>query len=307
LRTRTTFAFQLAFVCTALFVLSLIAQPFIFRRFQVAEASTFGAEFEMEFNQLRLRPGERNDITFHIKNVSPNTWFASKEIPFTVSYRWYDTERLTYVPTPHNFHVIPAPVRPQDTVTVRTTFVTPNAPGRYLLSWDISRSGRAWFSANGSFPGLVEVDVESNAEGRSGRTDLSRWYEPDRSRLIVADPPIYRMHLWKAALQIWWQHPIVGIGPDNFRLVYGRYLGLTDWNSNVRSDSLYLELLADSGVIGLLAFGLMISRSQRIPAAPALALGIFLLHGIVDAFLMTTSIYFAFWILLGFAQKPDDA
>jgi len=41
-------------------------------------------------------------------------------------------------------------------------------------------------------------------------------------------------------------------------------------------------------------------------AVAPIASGIFLIHGFVDAFLMTTPIYFGFWILLGLAQRDYD-
>ena len=47
---------------------------------------------------------------------------------------------------------------------------------------------------------------------------------------------------------------------------------------------------------------MILSMPRRLNAA-TLSILVFLVHGLVDFFLMTTPIYFAFWILLGQADK----
>jgi len=65
--------------------------------------------------------------------------------------------------------------------------------------------------------------------------------------------------LWGAALRIWRAHPLLGIGPDTFRHMYGPELGLAIWDDRVHTNSLYLELLVGTGVVGLAAFLLLIA------------------------------------------------
>ena len=106
-----------------------------------------------------------------------------------------------------------------------------------------------------------------------------------------------RASLWRAALEMFKAHPF-GVGPDNYRLQYGKYLGARRWDTHVYSNNLYLEILTGSGILGLAAFALMLATLRwRLEAGP-LILAVFLVHGIVDVFLMTTPIYFAFWISL---------
>jgi O-antigen ligase len=89
------------------------------------------------------------------------------------------------------------------------------------------------------------------------------------------------------------------VGPDNYRLEYGRYIGAARWDTHVYSNNLGLEILTGSGVLGLAAFiSLIIVIPWRFDA-DSISIGIFLFHGMVDVFLMTTPIYFAFWLLLG--------
>ena len=80
---------------------------------------------------------------------------------------------------------------------------------------------------------------------------------------------------------------------------YGKYLGASHWDKNIYSNNLYLEILAGSGFLGLAAFGLMSFRVSWRAEPACMAVAIFLIHGLVDVFIMATPIYFAFWILLG--------
>jgi O-antigen ligase len=103
------------------------------------------------------------------------------------------------------------------------------------------------------------------------------------------------------------QHPLLGVGPDNFRHTYGRYLGLAAWDERVHANNLYLELLADDGVLGAAAFALVIGWAlRRLPVARGrwvvglcASLATFFLHGMLDYFLDFTPIYLLFWMVVG--------
>jgi len=77
---------------------------------------------------------------------------------------------------------------------------------------------------------------------------------------------------------------------------------LLDFGCGTGTDSLWYaqrgyRVLAYDNAPGMMA------AVRRSIVAPVLALGIFLIHGSVDVFLMTTPIYFGFWILLGQANE----
>jgi O-antigen ligase len=99
------------------------------------------------------------------------------------------------------------------------------------------------------------------------------------------------------------ERPIFGFGMDNFRLLHGKFSGLKDWDKTIRANSLYLELLVGGGLAGLLSFMAMMGAVRWKLDAASVALAIFLVHGLVDDFLMTTPIYFAFWFLMGQAGR----
>jgi len=260
-------------VAVGAFTAVLILRPSLLSRFRVpVPPMPFSAEYDPEFNWLKRGPDQRSDMVVRIKNTGTLTWPESKEQPFTLSNWWYDAKRKTFFRTEPIFTPIPVPLRPQESVGI------------------------------GVVPGVVQVDIQPGNRIWSGRSDVSRWYRGDLSRLFVVNVPYTRTELWQAALNLALQHPMLGVGPDNFRLLYGRQFGPSEGDETIRANSMYFELLSGSGLVGLAAFCVMIAGARRNAGAPAMALAIFLIHGLVDAFLMTTPIHFAFWILLGQAH-----
>ena len=172
----------------------------------------------------------------------------------------------------------------------------------YLLDWDLTQEGLGWFSKSGVVPGVVEVQLEHGITPWLGNGDVSRWTRRNAEAPAIGSN-VSRFTLWNAAAAIIRERPVLGIGLDNFRLVYGSRLGFTRWDTNIRTNNLYLEILAGAGIVGLLSFAAMVVLSRWQWNAPSAAIAIFLVHGLVDVFLMTTPIYFGFWILMGLAQE----
>ena len=64
-------------------------------------------------------------------------------------------------------------------------------------------------------------------------------------------------------------------------------------------DTLLVSLAVTAGILGLAAF-LALIASVRWAITPAgISAAVFLVHGVVDTLLMTTPIYFMFWLVLG--------
>ena len=92
----------------------------------------------------------------------------------------------------------------------------PGQPGEYILVWDVVHETRAWLSTEGVPPARTFVRVVGRAPSAVATT---------MKRLPQAIARPARPALWAAALRIAREHPLLGIGPDNFRHVYGRYCG----------------------------------------------------------------------------------
>ncbi len=68
-----------------------------------------------------------------------------------------------------------------------------------------------------------------------------------------------------AAINVFVDHPVVGVGPNRFFREFSQIeankLGLKRLDTNRRAHNLYLELAADQGVLGLGAFGLIMGTT----------------------------------------------
>lgn len=128
-----------------------------------------------------------------------------------------------------------------------------------------------------------------------------------------------RFHFWPIALQIFFDHPILGAGFDAFGVAFTKY---DTWNGMLRVEHAhneYLQTLADSGIVGLacvIAFVFLLFRKgiatilsqhgfRRSAALGALAgcFGIFV-HSFFDFPLRTHSNTFFFLMLVAIATVP---
>ena len=233
------------------------------------------------------------------------TWQSTQLPVFALSYHWLsiDTEEVVIydgLRTP-----FATPVEPGEQATVPARVRAPSYPGTYLLVWDIVQEQRTWLSLEGVFPGRTIATVTGQQVG----TPL-----PTRGRMPTGVMRLPRSVLWATALKISGEHPALGIGPDNFRLIYGRYLGLAAWDSRVHANNTYLEVLVGMGAIGVVALLWLIAAACRatsarlraadiatmplVAAATAACLAI-AAHGVVDSFLTFTSTYVVFALAAG--------
>jgi hypothetical protein len=284
----------LAAAGAGVYVVAAIFQPFISDRLQPARPApqSTNARYYLQFNQMTAAPGGIAHMPVSIENIGSSLW---KNV--VLSAHWYDVEKRKLMPVPEIINPLPEVVSPSQRISIDAAVRLPDAAGAYLLDWDL-KVGDRWFSIIGGVaPGIVEAKIQPGTRQTLSVGDTRRWYGSGGGPSL--DASVARPDLWRAAVTLFRTHPILGIGPDNFRLRYGQLLGYTRWDANVRANSLYLELLAGSGVLGLIAFAVMIGSVRWTLQPASLAVAVFLVHGLVDAFLMTTPIYFAFWMLLG--------
>ena len=113
---------------------------------------------------------------------------------------------------------------------------------------------------------------------------------------------------------MWLSHPLLGIGPDNFRHEYGRYLGQAAFDNRITANNWYIELLATTGALGLAVWLLIPAavillarrqwrslpqRERMLVIGLGMALLTFFLHGTVDYFMEFTPTYGLFWLIAG--------
>ena len=282
-------------------LVSLAAPLLVTRLSSVTSNNPISALYELDYTGLRQRPNTRDQANVTVINDGRTVWPATGPGRVVLTNRWYHVAEDRLLEDPPIETPIPTAVAPGERMTLEADLLTPDSAGEYLLIWDL-QIGQDWFSRLRIDPTFTEVEIAADAVRTTDQRDLSHWYpaEPEVTRSL--DASISRRTLWTTAGRMFLENPILGVGPDNFRLLYGRYLGYLNWDTNIRSNSMYLELLATSGLAGLVTFLLVAGFIRWEHTAISIALGVFLVHGLVDVFFMTTPIYFAFWILAGLSR-----
>jgi O-antigen ligase len=183
-------------------------------------------------------------------------------------------------------------------------------PGGYQLVWGMLQHNILWFRHRNIPEAHTAVHID---EGTAFvPAPLETIASIPGGEMPTLPPTVERFELWRAAVRMWAERPLLGVGPDNFRHRYGRYLDLPDWDRRLHANNLYLELLAGWGLAGTLAFaGLMLvvahrwlrlwRRATGMVAIWTVALGgsflAFFIHGLLDYFLEFVPLYLLFWIV----------
>lgn len=129
-------------------------------------------------------------------------------------------------------------------------------------------------------------------------------FRPDVLRL---DPITLRLDNWGSALWVWSTAPVVGVGLGGF----GQVAQAVPWpvgNHPVHAHSLPLEMLADLGLLGLVAWGLsavwllwIVRRLWSERPEIAIALLVIPIHNLVDFSVYTSAVALPWAILMGWS------
>lgn len=294
----------LTVVLVGLVLLSRSPQMLVARMSTEGSQDWYGASYDAP-RQVTLRPDSFNDIPITLTNRGRLTWQSSTPPPFALSYHWLTPSSEEVVVFDGLRTPFSQPVKPGDSVTINARVRAPNYPGGYTLMWDVVQEHRTWLSLEGVFPGRTSAVVEGVPAGAP---------PPTRGRMPSTVMRLPRSVLWSTALRITQEHPLLGLGPDNFRHVYGRYLGLAAWDPRVHANNSYIEVLVGSGLIGAMALAWLLVAGVRsirplvanadaevlpvVAAAGAACLAIGA-HALVDSFLTFTPTYAVFAIAAG--------
>jgi hypothetical protein len=259
--------------------------------------------------EVHIPAGGRTAVPVTVTNTGRVAWSAEAERPFHLSYHWLLPDKDTVVAWEGLRTPLPDTILPGASETMQVLVEAPRQPGSYRLLWDIELVDQLWFS------------TEPDAALQFTRGTVSGAALPGKPPQLRPLPQRAerpgRMVLWRAALGIAAAHPLVGAGPDNFRLLYGRYSAVRRPDPRVHSNDMYLEVLVGSGAIGIALFVWLCWRAGNLarrialqpargalaaygPAAAAAIVAI-ALHGLVDSFLSFTSTYILMAVALGLA------
>lgn len=294
----------LATVLVALVMISRSPQMLMTRMSTELSQDWYGASYEVP-QTLTLQPGSFNDVPVALSNRGWITWQSDAMPAFALSYHWLTVDSEEVVLYDGLRTPFPQPVEPGDDVQLQARVRAPGYPGSYLLVWDVVQEHRTWLSVEGVYPGRTMVSVEGDAVTSPLQA---------RGRMPSSTMRMPRTVLWRTALDISRERPLLGIGPDNYRLTYGPRLGLAAWDTRVHANNMYLEVLAGMGVAGFAALAWLLAAGARstvalVRSATAQSIGFIAAttaaclaiaaHGIVDSFLTFTPTYAAFAIAAG--------
>nr|WP_290669001.1 O-antigen ligase family protein [Ardenticatena sp.] len=259
-------------------------------------------------------------LPVRVWNKGVRSWHPSGAYAFALSYHMQreDGTMVTYdgLRSP-----LPRVVLPGEQVVVQAQVLAPSEAGRYRVEWDMVQEAVTWFSWKGAPTATTWLLVEGSAP--AGDTapvpTLPASAPPTDVRLVVPAPG--RLTLWRVAWRMVQAHPWLGVGPDNFRLVYGAYAGVEWWDVGIHANNLYIEWLADTGVVGVVVFlsmvaaigwhvwrGLMTTaaRERGVLLAGSAALVAWHVHGGFDAFHEFWPTLIPFWLLVGITVRLAD-
>ena len=269
--------------------------------------------------ELTQAAGETRPVEITLTNSGALTWHNGGSKPFVLAARWQTADGRGELASPPQWR-LPAPVAPGESVTLSIPLRAPARSGEYRLIWDMLHEGINWFDARGDAVSSTQVTVTGGASASAD--DQAAAVTPPLS----FDAPLPgRRVLWSIAAQLIAAHPLTGIGLDNYRLTYNRYLTNdpspeTDLDRTVHSNNWYLETLVSVGIIGALPFFLwlasllwaIIRGLRRPPIAPlqiAAGAGLlaFIVHGVLDYFLLFNATALLFWMLAALWLIFDSA
>jgi hypothetical protein len=296
----------LTIVVAALAATSRSAQSMWLRATTEGQESWYRAAVDAP-TEIALRTGENAVVRIGVRNTGRLAWDSRADPPILLSYHWRPAGGDRFVVFDGVRTAFAAPVWPGERALVDVRVRPPRQPGRYRLEWDLVQEGRLWFSTE---PGAARALSSAVVMGDAADA-------PPLATLAPPKPTVRpgRFVLWRAAARMLAAHPLLGVGPDNFRLSYGAYAGVPGADPRTHSNNMYLEVLAGGGLVAGAAFAWLLWRAAgdaaallRAPAGGAAAAGIFAatiaiaVHATVDSFLSFAPTYVLFALTLGCAS-----
>lgn len=179
--------------------------------------------------------------------------------------------------------------------------------------WQRRAGRRTWpWIIAAAVTGVTALLVAGRIPALAGRLDL------------LGATGVFRVNLWRSAVNMFADHPLFGVGLDNFLYEYrGRYIFDAAWQEPDLNHphNIVLDFATRLGIMGLLAGAWMIWEAGRglfrairstdgewLPVATGFggALAAVLAHGLVDHSLFLIDLAFFFFLLLGVSIWLSD-
>ncbi|MFQ5740554.1 MAG: O-antigen ligase family protein [Acidobacteriota bacterium] len=262
---------------------------------------------------LRFEPGQLRKVRVTITNTGRATWHPGGPTPFRLAYHWLADKEQVVIDYEGLRTDLPASVASGRSLSLQARVKAPSRPGRYRLAWDLLQERRFWFSVENSPSALTRVEVN----GTASKEAPPETFPIPHPRLIPD-----RATLWRAAARMLWTRPLLGVGPDNFRLLYQDSLDLPLGDRRYHTHNLYVEFFVCTGLIGGVVFIWLLWRvvanllgqwkespGERLPQLIGVSTAVLVVfvHGFFDYFLEFTPTYLMIWTTFGLAVSRPGA
>lgn len=256
---------------------------------------------------IEMEAGQFQPVTVTVTNEGSLLWSSQSEDPIYLGGHWYRSSDDARSDNEVRWS-LEKDVAPGEALEMTVYIEAPSEEGKYEFEWDLVQEGIVWFSIrNGMhFTSSITVVPASEDTVRAGRQDEFNSTRPN------VQPIPHRRVLWSIAGRQFLEQPLLGIGLDNFRLTYGQVMGWQAWNTSIHTNNWYVETAVSVGLLGTIPFfgwlallGLDVFnhvRRRRITLwqiALACAFIAFVIHGLLDYFLLFNGTGILFWILVG--------
>jgi hypothetical protein len=297
-------------LCLALVAANALLNPvFLLRMTSASESDWYRWDMQLP-GDTTIEPEQTLTVDIRLHNLGVFTWSGTGTQRFQLVARWFANDDAESVVQEQRWP-LPAILAPGEHDLVSVELSAPANTGDYFIVWDVVHEGVSSLSYKTGQHFASRVTVT----GAGGETE-----EPPP--LPAASAVVYapdRLALWSVAGRLIAEYPWTGIGLDTFRLRYGRYLGWSEWNTTIHSNSLYLETMVSLGFLGALPFFAWlaillvdIARTLRrtqfewLNLALGTSLLAFMVHGVLDYFLLFNATGLLFWVLVGLwiAARP---
>jgi O-antigen ligase len=175
-----------------------------------------------------------------------------------------------------------------------------------IILWRRSVGGRIWpWIVGALLAGAVALVIAFQIPQLAGRLN------------IQGETAILRLNLWRSSINMFLDHPIFGVGLDNFLYQYrGRYIFDAAWQEPNLSHphNFFLDFATRLGILGLLAgiylFWTFFQLARKLPNQVVIewrpvAIGLMgafvyvIAHGFVDHSFFLIDLAYAFYLFLG--------
>jgi O-Antigen ligase len=269
-----------------------------------------------------------------VKNEGSLLWEANIKRPYYLSYHWLREDSSVFffegIRSP-----LPLNIAPGASGVIEAKLKAPEKAGNYLLVWDMVQENVSWFSLKSAVYQKIPVQItalpseEAKVACELAPGEAENRAKPAPKELPKVLPQPNRDQLWATAIEMIKAKPLFGVGPDNYRFVYGNYTTpkLAEWDKRIFANNTPLELGANLGISGAILFSLVavslfwrnvwrilksVKSSVPLTTGQILIIGLlaaivaFTAHGVLDYFFGSRPIFYLMWLVLGLAGLENS-